>query len=211
MTTPDDDVGAAARGPVPRRRTGRTTKATAAMVVMALAALGATWWFGTVHPGMHLSDSGVTETCVVREAPSDRDFAIGGVTFLPSDDVELLSVELVDPVNVRLVDADVVPTVAQPGGGTLIQHVGRWPLTPGERDALTVDWSRERALTGAQLDGGVEEMPLLHVSVVDPSRDASFEAWRVVYRMFGTRWESTFTQAFRTPAGPDALLSPTPC
>jgi hypothetical protein len=50
----------------------------------------------------------------------------------------------------------------------------------------------------------VEEAPVLHLHVVDPTRDASFDAWQVEYRMWGVRWVSTFTHALRSTAAPCA-------
>jgi len=124
------------------------------------------------------------------------------VTFTPPSGVDLLSVQLVDPVNIALVDAKIAPTVPRRGGGGTIPGLALgWPLTAEDRATFTLDVAAERDLVGAHLTSGVAEAPILHLQVGDPTRDASFRVGRVVYRMDGRRWVSTFTHAFRVPGG----------
>jgi len=181
--------------PLRTRRAGRAVAA--ASVATALAGAGL-WWFGTVHPAMDLSGTGLVEWCAGRDTATERDLVTGNVTFLPPHDVELLSILLLDPVNVTIADAEIAPTVAQPGGGGNTPGLSKgWPLTDADRAGYTLDWSAERDFVGARLTAMVEEAPILHLQVEDPTRDASFRAWRVVYRMNGIRWVSTFTHSFR--------------
>lgn len=163
------------------------------------------WWLGAVHPGMHLTGVGDTLVCRGRLSADERDVVMGGLTFNPPRDAEILSVSLVDPVNTTLAGATVAPVSAPRGDGddawTAIPGGGEvWPMTPADRAQYTVDWSQERDLVGAHLSSGVEEAAILHIRVTDPSEDASYRAWRVEYRMDGTRWVSTFTNAFTMPA-----------
>ncbi|MCV2395974.1 hypothetical protein OEB99_16790 [Actinotalea sp. M2MS4P-6] len=183
-------------GPVraarPRRRAHPFLLGAAAVLVAFVV-----WWFATPHPAMFLSGTGDIGLCATRITADDRDFVTGNVTFTAPRDVQVLSVRLVDPVNVTLADARIAPTVPQPDGGGVIPGLSRgWPLTVSDRADLTLDWSSERDLDGAHLTAGVTEAPILHVQVVDPSQDASFRAWEVEYRMAGTRWVSRFTHAF---------------
>ncbi len=149
---------------------------------------------------MDLSGTEDITLCAGRMTPDERDVVIGNLTFVPPHDVQLLSIRLIDPVNVTLADAHLAPTVAQPGGGGTVPGLTLgWPLTAADRAGYTLDWSAERDLVGAQLRAGVEEAPILHLQVLDPGQDASFRAWQVEYRMTGTRWVSTFTHAFQMP------------
>lgn len=176
--------------------------------VRAVASLGlgllavASWWFGTVHPGTHLSSASGVVLCLGRASVDEQDIVVGQLEFRAPDDVEVLSVALVDPVNLTLADARVVSAdrVGDPTDPILAFGVARgWPLTEGQRAEYALDWSTERDLVGAHLAAGVTEAPILHLDVTDPSLDASYQAWQVVYRMNGTRWASTFTHALRVP------------
>ena len=188
------DPGAAAHR---RRRLPPRILASALTVVLA----GTTaWWFGTPHPAMHLSGTGNLTSCAGRPTDAERDLVTGNVTFIAPRDAQLLSVTLLDPVNVTIADAVIAPTRSVPGGGgTIPGLVTGWPLTQADRAGYTIDWSGERDLADARLTAGVEEAPILHLRVVDPSQEASFRAWQVEYRMSGTRWVSTFTHAVSMP------------
>lgn len=181
-----------------RHRWHRRLLAAAAVAVLAG---GAFWWFSP-HPAMDLSGTDNTLVCATRTTAGERDVVLGNVAFAPPRGVDLLSVQLVDPVNITLVDAKIAPTVPQRGGGGTIPGLALgWPLTAEDRASFTLDFAAERDLVGAHLTGEVAEAPILHLQVGDPSRDASFRSWRVVYRMDGRRWVSTFTHAFRMPGG----------
>ena len=151
---------------------------------------------------MDLSSTGDIALCGARTTTGERDVVIGNVTFTPPREVDVLSVQLVDAANITLADAKLAPTVPQNGGGGNIPGLAAgWPLTAADRATYTLDFSAERDLAGAHLAADVEEAPILHLRVGDPSQDASFRSWRVVYRMNGRRWISTFTHAFRMPGG----------
>lgn len=114
----------------------------------------------------------------------------------------MTAVTLVDAVNVTLADARIAAVAPPPGGGrVVVPGVGLgWPVPAADRASYTLDWATEGDLQGALLGAGSEEAPILHLRVDDPTRDASFEAWRVVYEIDGDRRVSTFTHAFRMAA-----------
>ncbi|HEY3438188.1 MAG TPA: hypothetical protein VGK35_10925 [Actinotalea sp.] len=187
------------------RRHRRVSSRAVAAGVVVLAGTAA-WWFGTAHRGTDLSEPGGGTTCAGGQKPNDRDLVTGGITFTAPRDLELLSIRLVDPVNITLADALIVPVVAKPGGGATVHGVTRgWPLTDADRATLTLDWAAERGLAGADLRAGVEEAPILHLQVIDSTKDASIGAWQVEYRMWGVRWSSRFDQALRSTAAPCTL------
>lgn len=177
-------------------------------VLASLAAFGI--WWSVPRPAMDLGGSDELVLCAARHTATEQDLVMGNVTFRPTQDVQVDSVRLLDPVNVSLADAEVAATVAQPGGGGAIPGLTTgWPLSAAEEAEYTLDWSTGRPLAGAELRAGVEEAPILHLHVVDPTQDASFRAWQVGYRMDGRRWVSTFTHAFRMSGtvGVDACTS----
>jgi hypothetical protein len=183
----------------PRPQALPDRRVTVAVAVLASLAAFGTWW-NVPRPAMDLSGSGDIMLCAGRLTATEQDLVMGNVTFRPPREVQVDSVRLLDAVNVSLADAEVAATVAQPGGGGTTPGLSRgWPLTAADRAEYTLDWSTERPLAGAELRAGVEEAPILHLHVVDPTQDASFRAWQVGYRMDGRRWVSTFTHAFRMP------------
>lgn len=198
----DTDSSSPLHGPPatsPRPPARPIRRVTVAVAVLASVAAFGIWW-NVPRPAMDLSGSGDIMLCAARLTATEQDLVIGNVTFRPPRDVQVDSVRLLDPVNVSLADAEVAATVAQPGGESTIPGLTTgWPLTAADEAEYTLDWSTERPLAGTELRAGVEEAPILHLHVVDPTQDASFRAWQVAYRMDGRRWVSTFTHAFRMP------------
>lgn len=187
--------------PPPRRSwppRARVVVPTGLVVLGLVLVAGGVAWRAAPHPAMDLSGTGDIAICAARPTAAEQDVVTGNLTFRPPRDVELVAVRLVEPVNVTLADAEVAATVLQAGGGGSVPGLAfGWPLTPADRATYTLDWSTERDLAGATLRAGVEEAPILHLRITDPTRDASFSAWQVEYRMDGTRRVSTFTHSFR--------------
>ena len=169
-------------------------------LVLGVALVGtATWWFTTVHPGALAQTNGLT-VCADYAANGATDFTMTGVDLDPPAGATVLAVRLVEPQNVEVADARVVPISPDRTGGTNLAGFVEWPLSdPGQ---YTVDWSADRDLVGARLSPGTTETPYLHLHIVDPTQPASFEAWQIEYRMRATRWVSTLTTGLRQPVAP---------
>jgi len=177
-----------------RRRVG-------VVLTVVLVGLGAvaTWWFTAAHPGTHLARAGDVTMCA--DSANGTELVMGGLEFSPPADATVLAVRLVDPQNVELADARVVPLVSDEGSGSLIFGLtAGWPVEDAAE--YTVDWTADRDLVGAHLRPGVAEAPYLHLRVLDPDQPASFGSWQVEYRLRATTWVSRFTIGFTRPAGP---------
>ena len=163
------------------------------LVAGAFVVCFAVWWFASVHPGQHLGGSAVTMACFLDGDVDGADVVRGGLRFVAPTAVEVLAVRLVAAENIEIADARVAPQ-AKAAPGTDAAGLGTavgWPVA--DREQYAMDWSRDRPLVGAHLAAGVEELPYLHLRVLDRSLEASYTAWQVEYRMRGTRWVSTFT------------------
>ena len=185
--------------PVVRTRV-RAWAITAAGVAVVAAALA---WVVPAHPVGEGSASGWSETCAVRTDDASEQHAVVGVLApRTSRAARITVVRLVEPVNIELADAMVLPVVAVPGADTVTFGASTgWPLTPELQAELTLDWAAERPAVGASLDPDVEKAIGLHVQVDDPALDAAYAGVQVEYRMLGARWVQTYPQAFVMPGG----------
>lgn len=182
------------------RGTRRRVAITAALVALAAAVAAPVWWFTTSHPAMHLT-GGPVGGLVCFDPTASTELVRGGIAFAPPADATILSVRLVNPHNLELVDARVAPVrTAEDGGSTIFGATTGWPIE--EPDQYSIDWAGDRELVGARLRPGVSEAPYVHLHVVDPSQSSSTDGWRVEYRMHATRWVSTLDLRTTVPARP---------
>lgn len=149
------------------------------------------------------SDGAVRIVTLVAEA-GPRDRAIGNITATNTgeSDVVITTVELVDPVNVRLGDAVLVPMAASGptlGAGYPVPPVG----TDDEFDRLDAIWERSSPLIGTPIEPGETVNLVVGLQQVDKSACAWLGSTRFAYTAggttFRTAWDTSY--AFTTLDG----------
>lgn len=169
----------------------------AGIVLVSLGGVAA-WWFSAVHPGNQLAGIVGGTMCFAPVATSEGELVRGGIDLDVPSATTILAVRLVDPQNLELAHARVVPVVADDDGGVnVLGATTGWPIADPAQ--YTVDWTGDRDLVGAHLRPGIAEAPYVHLHVIDPSKPASTEGWEVEYRMYATKWVSTLHLAVRLP------------
>jgi len=150
-------------------------------------------------PGHLLVGSRSTDrggSCSAGTADVERE--VGGGTVVPARTVEVTGVRLVDPHNVELVDAVVLPRLQSKDQPVVAAPPPAWrstyPTTP------TWDWSQAVGTNGGRVNALSMREVLLHVRVADPGREASFSDIEVSYTSSGRQSSELLGQYWLTMA-----------
>lgn len=170
-----------------RRRSRRVVAGALAGVVLASAFAWRGLWgvenptelSGHVLVGSRPIDRG--GSCSVGTVDAERE--VDGGTVVPARTIEVTGVRLVDPRNVELVDAVVLPRLQSNDQPVVAAPPPAWrstyPAVP------RWDWSQAVGTNGGRVNALSEREVLLHVRVADPSREASFSDIEVSYTTGG--------------------------
>ncbi|EYR64568.1 hypothetical protein N866_08750 [Actinotalea ferrariae CF5-4] len=158
-------------GPEDDRRTARVVVG----VLLALGAIGV-WELGAVHDDGPLLGGETTggSVCLAHTTPGSTDFTVGGPVTEPSRDVVVTDVRAVRASNLVVREGVALPF------GEDRSAIGAAEGYPPR--ALPDAWAGSSPLVGAVLPGGAPSHLVWHVEVVDPTREASYEAVEIEYR-----------------------------
>nr|WP_297430622.1 hypothetical protein [uncultured Actinotalea sp.] len=201
---PTDPLTPGPAGPpaAARRRRGVRVAAGVALAVGAVAV----WELGALHddgPLLGGEEWGWT-SCQSRPEPGLVDFTIGGVLATPTADVVVLGVRAVNPRNVVVRDGAALPFLGDRDGDgdetILGERAGYPPTDPTGADVV---WAQGDPLVGTLLVRGAPTNLVWHAEVVDPSRDAAYDAVQVEYRSGHRRHVAVVEHRWSVPGGAD--------
>lgn len=153
-------------------------------------------------PGHHEQYS----TCTARTSAGEVIVEAGAV--LPKRGVDVTDVLLVEPVNVTVIDAVLVPRLEEPEPPVIAAPPTPWRihgLAPG-----AWDWSGAVDSHGGFLDPFGQREVLLHLKIGDPARRAAFSDVEVRFRDAGEGRAERLGGAWATIAEDEPCASPSP-